>query len=452
MLRRFAIAGLGLAAVLTLGLGGASVSGATSPYTVYGDALASGWTNWSWDSTVNFSVSSPVYAGSRAIAWTANKPWAGLYLHTGTAVSSSAYAALSFALRATRGGQNVSVVLQDVNDNPLGPSLKLASYGGDPIAGVWKTYSLSLSALGAAGKGIGGVIIQDESGSSQPALYVDEIHLVPAGGGTSTPTATPSPTSTRTPTPTPTRTSTPGPTPTASPSPTPAAGGTYPWHTNITAVIFWIGEDYDPNSSNGSQAISAYDSQWQAHYGGCDGDTSSGSCATEHLSASNGYFPLHITPHENPYYLDLPFDDLNDSTAYAERCQVIPWANQPGYAGHCTDGNQSSQPFSYMKNRWVHLRHNGRDCYGQIEDAGPYVYHDANYVFSTSDARPASGQSNNAGLDVSPALRDCLGFTGTSPQDQLNNQSNSVDWQFVDASAVPAGYWTRLVTSSPVTP
>ncbi|HZQ39047.1 MAG TPA: hypothetical protein VFD32_24185 [Dehalococcoidia bacterium] len=442
MFRRFAIAGLGLAALLTLCLGGASVSGATAPYTVYGDALTSGWTNWSWDSTVTFNASSPVYSGSRAIAWTANQPWAGLYLHTGNAVSSSPYAALSFALRATRSGQKVSVVLQDVDDNPIGSALKLASYGGDPLAGAWKMYSLSLNALGAAGKGIGGVIIQDESGSSQPALYVDEIRLTPGSGGTSTPTATPPPT----------RTPSPSPTATASPSPTAAAGGTYPWHTNITAVIFWIGEDYDPNSSNGSQAISAYDSKWQAHFGGCDGDSSSGSCETEHLSASNGYFPLHITPHENPYYLDLPFDDLNDSTAYRERCQVIPWANQPGYAGHCTDGNQSSQPFSYMKNRWVHLRHDGRDCYGQVEDAGPYVYHDANYVFSTSDARPSSSKANHAGLDVSPALRDCLGFTGSSPSDQLNNQANTVDWQFVDASAVPAGFWTRMVTASPVTP
>ncbi len=435
MPRTFAIASLGLAAMLYLSLSAAPASSASAPYTIYGDALAPGWTNWSWDSTVNFGVSSPVYAGSRAIGWTASSAWAGLYLHTGSAVAGSLYTTLTFALRATRSGQSVSVVLQDVNDTPLGGALKLSAYGGDPVAGAWKSYSLSLSALGAAGKGIGGVIIQDESGTNQPPLYVDEIKLTPGAGPG--PTNSPAPTPTRTPT----------------PIPQPTANGTaYPWHTNITAVIFWIGEIYDPGSPDGSQQISAYDSQWMAHYGGCDGDTSSGGCETVHLSASNGYFPPDITPHENPYYLDLPFDDLNDHTAYAERCQVIPWANQPGYAGHCGDGNQSSQPFSYMKNRWVHLRHNGQDCYGQIEDAGPNAYHDAAYVFGSSDARPVSAMDQHAGLDVSPALRDCLGFTGNSPQDQLNNAANAVDWQFVDANAVPGGFWTRVVTSSPVTP
>ena len=83
-------------------------------------------------------------------------------------------------------------------------------------------------------------------------------------------------------------------------------------------------------------------------------------------------------------------------------------------------------------------------CYGQIEDAGPGVYDDYRYVFGAGDPRPASRLYNGAGLDVSPALTGCLGFS------ELNGDDNRVDWQFVDAAEVPTGPWTRLVTTQGV--
>ena len=46
-------------------------------------------------------------------------------------------------------------------------------------------------------------------------------------------------------------------------------------------------------------------------------------------SADNGYFPRHMTPRQNPFYLDLPFDDINNSTAFAQRSSVVPWAPSP---------------------------------------------------------------------------------------------------------------------------
>jgi hypothetical protein len=95
-----------------------------------------------------------------------------------------------------------------------------------------------------------------------------------------------------------------------------------------------------------------------------------------------------------------------------------------------------------MKNRWVKLTRNGVICYGQIQDAGPYEYDDYNYVFSTTDARPKNKTANNAGMDVSPALRDCLKFNG------VNNVSNKVDWQFVDFIDVPPGPWKEIITNS----
>lgn len=253
--------------------------------------------------------------------------------------------------------------------------------------------------------------------------------------------------------------------------------GSYPWHTQIVATSFWVGEQFDPTAADGSQVCSAYDGEWAYHWsggvstgasnntagcngaplGGCDGapgySTDLGenvSCWTQVRTAQNGFFPTDpaVHPAENPFYVDLPFDDLNNATAFAERCAVIPWAKQVDPTGaHCTQGNTSDTPFSYMKNAWVRIvGPNGQTCYGQVEDAGPGGYHDAAYVFGTTDARPANRKYQGAGMDVSPALTGCLGFDG------LDNTDNHVNWQFVDRQAVPAGPWTRIITTSGVRP
>jgi len=221
----------------------------------------------------------------------------------------------------------------------------------------------------------------------------------------------------------------------------PVGGRAYPAHTGIVATTFWVGEIFDPTASDGSQVISTYDFQWLQHYGGCDGVIASGDCATEPRTVGNGYFPTRMTPQENPFYLDLPFDDVNDPTAFAQRGSVIPWAQDPGYAGHRTDPT-----FSYMKNRWVAITKDGHTCYGQIQDAGPGDYHDANCVFGAHNDRPVNTKYNSAGMDVSPALNGCLGFA------DLNGENDHVDWRFVDSQDVPDGPWRTVITTSQVTP
>ncbi len=170
--------------------------------------------------------------------------------------------------------------------------------------------------------------------------------------------------------------------------------------------------------------------------------TADGGCSTQPRHAANGYFPTGLTPRENPFYLDLPFDDVNDPVAFATRCAVIPWARSTA-PGKCRN-----QSFSYMKNHWVRiLGPNGKACYGQVEDAGPShddLYHDARYVFGTRNARPVQGDFNDAGLDVSPALNGCLGFK------ELDGDGDRVSWRFVDARAVPKGPWSRVVTTRQV--
>jgi hypothetical protein len=214
----------------------------------------------------------------------------------------------------------------------------------------------------------------------------------------------------------------------------------FPLHRAVVSTTFWVGEIFDPSAGDGSQVLSTYDASWTRHYGGCDGvlrGARRSTCATERRFATNGYFPTAMTPKENPFYLDLPFDDLHDPRAFEMRGRVVPWAHDRGYAGHERD-----RRFSYMKNRWVKLAGpNGRTCYGQIEDAGPGQYDDWRYVFGTHDARPKNLRYGHAGMDVSPALNGCLGFA------ELNGETDRVFWRFVERSDVPRGSWTRIETT-----
>lgn len=252
-----------------------------------------------------------------------------------------------------------------------------------------------------------------------------------------TPTATPTQTLTPTTYPTPYATPRPAPystpyatpayptpyaTPYASPYATPASStSSYYLHKNITSTVFWVGEPQGGGSSE-DNALSAWDDAWELHFGGFDNPNS-----------RIGLLPVGFTPKENPFYLDVPYNDFTDSgNRKSNAAQVVPWASTK------TWGSKESM----MKNRWVKLIRNGVTCYGQLEDAGPYQYDDTAYVFGI--AAPKSKLANNAGLDVSPGLRDCLKFVG------LNNSDNKVDWQFIEASDVPAGPWKQVVTTSQI--
>ncbi len=203
------------------------------------------------------------------------------------------------------------------------------------------------------------------------------------------------------------------------PESTPASVSAYPLHRDITATVFWVGEPVG-NGSSEDNALSAYDDNWQSDYGGFDDPY-----------CRQGCYPCGFTPKENPFYVTVPYSDFNDNgDRKANAYTVVPWANEKTWADN----------ESMMKNQWVEVTKDGTTCYAQVEDAGPYVYNDYNYVFG--NAKPQNTRANNAGMDVSPALRDCLGFNG------LNNDENKVDWQFVNADEVPAGPWTEIITTS----
>ena len=192
----------------------------------------------------------------------------------------------------------------------------------------------------------------------------------------------------------------------------------YPVHKNITTTFFWAGEEAGKDNKNISNLPSAWDEQWVKHFGGVDDP-----------DKRNGVFPAKFTPKENPFYFALPYNDFDSSgKRKKEVFSLIPWAGSKEWG----------KLESMCKNQWIRITKGGKIAYAQWQDVGPFKEDDGAYVFGSSP--PKSKTNKNAGLDVSPAVKDYLGLSDV----------DKTDWQFIDARNVPAGPWKQVITTSQV--
>ena len=190
----------------------------------------------------------------------------------------------------------------------------------------------------------------------------------------------------------------------------------YPMHSNIVATTFWVGESASGSNAYIANSASAWDENWQTHYGGVDDPTN-----------RNGFYPATFTPKENPFYFALPYNDFDSNgDRKADVASVIYWADQGSW----------DQSQSMLKNRWVKITKNENSVYAQWEDVGPFGEDDKTYVFG--NGLPRSKKNNNAGIDLSPAVQDFLKLNGEEP----------VDWRFIDDKDVPDGPWKSIITTS----
>jgi hypothetical protein len=192
----------------------------------------------------------------------------------------------------------------------------------------------------------------------------------------------------------------------------------YPLHKGITATYFWAGEEAGEDNKNISNLPSAWDEEWVKHFGGVDNP-----------KKRNGFFPAGFTPKENPFYFALPYNDFDESgNRKKEVYSLVGWAKSGSWKGEQ----------SLLKNQWIKIIKGNKVSYAQWQDVGPFKEDDAAYVFG--NVPPKSKTNHNAGLDVSPAVRDMLGLADI----------DTVDWQFIDAASVPDGPWKKIVTTSQV--
>lgn len=180
------------------------------------------------------------------------------------------------------------------------------------------------------------------------------------------------------------------------------------WKRNVTATIFWVGEKPTANNPTPNNK-SAWDTNWEANFGGYD-----------HPEHRDGFLPADFVPALSPFYIALPYNDIGrDGRHRPEASTAIPWFWEE-FRG---DG------ISVCKGRWVAIHHNGKVCYAQWEDVGPFEVDHWEYVFGSEPPRP--NRNKSAGIDVSPAVRDFLGL----------NSGAGVEWRFVSAHEVPDGPW-----------
>ena len=142
--------------------------------TIYGDALASDWSNWSWGATVNLAGTSPVRVGSRAANVTYQGGWGGFSLRKGAALATSGLRALVFWVHGGTGSNKSLRVFTQASDSGAESSAVLVT----AIANSWTEITVPLSSFGSPSS-IKRISIQNNSAVSQPTLTFDEVRLVP---------------------------------------------------------------------------------------------------------------------------------------------------------------------------------------------------------------------------------------------------------------------------------
>jgi len=180
-----------LGALLPAIFGGpdSAAQGATLP--VYADTLATGWqeTGWSWGSiSSDLSHTGTVHGGTHAISVAYTGGWSGFQIGYGGAnLDINNYDTLRFWIHGgSTGGQPVEVRIS------LNDGVTVIEQSVTPQANTWTQVDISLVAY--APRAVYSISWFNNSGSSQPAFYLDDITFVDTGNPTPTPSPTTSPT------------------------------------------------------------------------------------------------------------------------------------------------------------------------------------------------------------------------------------------------------------------
>lgn len=143
---------------------------------IYEDVLQAGWSDWSWSTTRNYSNTSPVYSGAKSLAVQYTSGWGALYLHPNDAITLSPYPYLTFWVHGgTTGGHRMQVVI-----NSSG------SYEFSTTANQWTQVVVPFASFGNPTT-LRDIFIQDVTGKTLPAFYIDQLMLAASTGDTSTP-------------------------------------------------------------------------------------------------------------------------------------------------------------------------------------------------------------------------------------------------------------------------
>ena len=155
-----------------------------STYTVYDDSPENAFKDGGWG-TYNLKSTAYVHSGRYAAMLTPNN-WDGLQF-SHSAIGASGYSALTFYINGgSSSGQTIWAGVTDTKNNRYYTAITNYLPSRRITANLWQQVTLPLADIGAAGVQIASVFIMTGIAQAQPNVYVDDIALVVAGGGTTT--------------------------------------------------------------------------------------------------------------------------------------------------------------------------------------------------------------------------------------------------------------------------
>ena len=199
----------------------------------------------------------------------------------------------------------------------------------------------------------------------------------------------------------------------------PQSPGTYPWRLNITATVFWVGEDATERNPVANHK-SSWDSAWKESFGGFDNP--------DPLHRTMDFGPRLSSPGRIPFMWPFP------TTTSARGAQAGGLPRHP-----LVPPKFSGKGQSVCKGRWVQIIYNKRSCFCPMGGLRP-VHHGRTGPTSlaTSPRQHAQQGSRNRHF---PAVRDYLGIPGGTA---------IVHWRFVEFYRIPAAPGPSGETTTPL--
>jgi hypothetical protein len=157
-------------ACLTLVVWGAVPAAAAQDTIVYDDQLENGFVDWGW-ATRDYGYTGDHHGGTKSIRWEPDN-WAGIQMHNDSSFDFSDYTELRLWLKSTGAQHAVDLIFESGGTEVHRLSLTSS------ITTAWSQKVVDFVALGWTSGSFNMLVMQDSSGTNQPALLVDDILLV----------------------------------------------------------------------------------------------------------------------------------------------------------------------------------------------------------------------------------------------------------------------------------
>ncbi len=163
--------------------GGRPVAASHAASVIYDDRLAPGWSDWSWNTTIDWQDATNPHSGKDDVAFTFDHAWDGLSVHADTPVDTSPYDLVRFWINGGAAGGQKLWLYVEYPGGGSSPPVDLTPYiaGNAIVAGSWKKVDVPLSALGAKSAQISRLDFFNNTSATQPTMYLDDLSLYDDG-------------------------------------------------------------------------------------------------------------------------------------------------------------------------------------------------------------------------------------------------------------------------------